>query len=76
MQDTPRRYLLTMLAYASLCTMSETITTAEAAEILGKSVATVNRLALLGRLKPERKLPGRTGAYLFRRKDVERLKAA
>ena len=54
--------------------MPDTITTAEAAVILGKSVATVNRLALLGRLTPTLKLPGKTGAYLFARADVEALK--
>lgn len=53
-----------------------TITTAEAAEILGRTVATVNRMVLVGRLKPVRKLPGKTGAYLFERKDIERLKRA
>ena len=53
-----------------------TITTAEAAEILGKTVATVNRLVLIGRLTPARKLPGKTGAYLFNRKDIERLRKA
>lgn len=56
--------------------MQETITTAEAAQILGKSVATVNRLVALGRLTPARKLPGKTGAYLFDRAAVEALRAA
>ena len=53
-----------------------TITTAEAAEILGRTVATVNRMVLIGRLKPVRKLPGKTGAYLFDRKAVEKLAKA
>jgi len=41
--------------------------------MLGKSVATVNRLALAGVLRPVMKLPGKTGAYLFAREDVEAL---
>ena len=51
------------------------ITTREAAEILGyKDVGSIARWAQIGRLKPSRKLPGKTGAYLFRRHDVERLR--
>lgn len=33
-------------------------------------------MAQKGRLHPSRKLPGRTGAYLFRRADVEALAAS
>jgi excisionase family DNA binding protein len=51
---------------------------AEAAEILGISVATVTRWAQNGKLPAIRKLPGWTGAYLFdarlvRHKAAERL---
>jgi len=49
------------------------ITTAEAASILGRPIATVNRWALSGRLVPVTQLPGRTGARLYRRADVEAL---
>lgn len=56
--------------------MLETLTTAQAAELLGKSVATVNRMVLLGRLNPAAKLPGKTGAYLYRREDIEALRQA
>ena len=45
----------------------------EAAEHLGCSVATVKRLARAGQLVPAHKLPGQTGAYLFRLRDVERI---
>lgn len=48
----------------------ELITTAEAAPILGYTVAWVNKLASSGRLPVARKLPGRTGAYLFRRGEL------
>lgn len=49
----------------------------EAAAILGIDAATVTRWAKNGRLPALRKLPGRTGAYLFdaglvRRKAAER----
>ena len=63
--------------YASLRVMQsradELLTTSQVAVILRKPVGTVNRWASEGRLAFERKLPGRTGAYLFRRADVERL---
>jgi hypothetical protein len=51
--------------------MQDLVTTAEAALILGRSVATVNRLAASGQLAPTHKLPGKTGAYLFNRADIE-----
>jgi excisionase family DNA binding protein len=46
------------------------LTTAQVSELTGWSVTSVNRWALKGEL-PARKLPGRTGAYLFRRADIE-----
>lgn len=49
------------------------LTTAEVAEILGKSVPTVNRWAVEGKLTPARKLPGLRGPHLFYRADVEAL---
>lgn len=51
------------------------LTTAQVAEKVGRTVATVNRWAAEGRLKPAHKLPGDTGAYLYRRTDVEDLLA-
>jgi predicted site-specific integrase-resolvase len=56
------------------------IGSAEAAEIFGVSVATVNRWAASGKLKPLRKLPGETVGWVFdarlvRRKATERLLA-
>jgi hypothetical protein len=59
--------------------MSQTaslVTAKEAAVIANKSVATIKRYALTGRLKHAMKLPGDTGAYLFNRKDVEKLAKA
>lgn len=49
------------------------LTSAEVAEALDRPVATVNRWALEGRLPVAKKLPGRTGANLYRRSDVEAL---
>jgi excisionase family DNA binding protein len=49
------------------------LTTAEVAKILNYSVAWVNKLAKSERLPVARKLPGHTGAYLFRRADVDAL---
>lgn len=55
--------------------MPDLLTTAEAAEVLGVTVATINRWAVSGRLPVAHKLPGRTGANLYRREDVERVEA-
>lgn len=49
------------------------LTTADVADIVGKSIPTVNRWASEGRLPFAHKLPGQRGAYLFRRTDVEAL---
>lgn len=46
------------------------LSTAEAAELLDRSIKTVSRWARTGQLPYERKLPGRTGSYLFRRDQV------
>lgn len=49
------------------------VTTAEAARIVGRSVATVNRWAAAGTLTPIVRGPGLRGANLYARADVERL---
>lgn len=49
------------------------IATAQAAEIHGVDVATINRWARTGRLPVAIKIPGKTGANLYRRADVEAL---
>lgn len=51
------------------------VSTSEAADLLQTTVATINRWAASGKLPVAMKLPGRTGAHLFRREDVEALKA-
>ena len=55
------------------------VTTAEAADMLGRSVAYVTRLATNPADRPQlptyAKAPGKRGARMFRRVDVERLAA-
>lgn len=55
------------------------VTTAEAAEMLGRSVAYVTRLATTPADRPQlptyAKAPGKRGARMFRRADVERFAA-
>lgn len=53
---------------------SDEITTREALSILGFAhPSSVTRLVAEGKLKPARKLPGKSGAYLFHRRDIDRL---
>lgn len=47
-----------------------TLSTAQVAEKIGKSVKTVQRIAASGEI-PAIKLPGLTGAYIFDARDVE-----
>ena len=48
------------------------VTTREALEILGlTNASTISRYVDTGALAPSRKLPGRTGPFLFLRSDVE-----
>ena len=49
------------------------LTTAQVAELTGLSVATVNRRADRGEIPVAAKAPGKRGARLFRREDVESL---
>ncbi len=49
------------------------ITAAEAAVILRKDRRQITRMVARGELKPTRKLPGATGAYLFRESDVQKI---
>lgn len=51
------------------------LTTAQVAELTGRTVTTVNRWVTEGRLAPSHQLPGRTGAYLYIRADVDALLA-
>jgi excisionase family DNA binding protein len=53
--------------------MTTLIGTTGAADVLGVSLRTVKRMAIDGELPVHQKLPGQTGAYLFRLDDVERL---
>ena len=46
--------------------MSDLLTTAQVASILGVSRRQVNRMVASGKLTPAQKLEGQTGAHLFR----------
>lgn len=51
------------------------IVSSEACKILGVDRATLLRWVAAGDVSTTRKLPGRTGAYLFRCADIQRLAA-
>lgn len=51
------------------------LSTREAAERSGYSIATIARMAADGRLPIAHRLPGKTGAFLFRPEDVDALTA-
>lgn len=53
----------------------ELIGTADVCALRGVNRSTVKRWVDSGRLTPAQKLPGKTGAMLFRRSDVEGLTA-
>ena len=50
------------------------LSTAEVASILRVSIGTVNRWAKDGTLPVWKQMPGDTGARLYRREDVERIR--
>jgi len=50
------------------------LSSAQVAEILGCDVRTVNRRAGSGDIPYLVKLPGRTGSYVFKAADIERVK--
>ena len=49
------------------------MTAAEVAARFGVTARTINRWVHAGTLSPDQKLPTPTGAYLFRREDIEAL---
>lgn len=53
----------------------ELISAQDAERLLKKDRRTIHRWAASGKLPVAHKLPGDTGAFLFRRSDVEALKA-
>jgi hypothetical protein len=60
---------------APMTELPDELTAAQAADMLGlQSSSTVARYVTDGKLTPSRKLPGKTGAYLFWRVDVEALR--
>lgn len=60
-------------AYVVLMQTLDALTTAQVAEVLHIDVRSVHRLVEREMLAPATKLPGRTGAFLFARADVEAL---
>lgn len=46
------------------------LSTAAVAELVGKTVATVNRWAAEGKITPAVEMTGKTGARLYRRSDI------
>ncbi len=50
-------------------------TSSEVAELFGRDVRTVHRWTAEGRLTAVAKLPGKTGAWLYDRADIERIAA-
>ena len=50
------------------------IGSAEAAEVCGVDRATFNRWVVAGEIEPAVAMPGRTGARMFERADVERIR--
>ena len=61
---------------SSLCQVTETVllSSGETAARLGKSVRTIARMAVDGRLAPVQRI-GERGAFLFSADDVEKLRA-
>lgn len=53
---------------------ADLLTSTEASEVLAVNRRTIQRLANAGTLPIAKKSPGRTGAFLFTRADVERLR--
>lgn len=53
-------------------TTTDLLTVAEVARERGKHIRTVHRMVAAGRLVPALRLPGKTGALLFTREDVEK----
>lgn len=64
------------MAITILVGMEDLIGTVEAAEVLGVERSVLTRWVQTGRLPEAIKLPGATGARLFRRSDVEALAKA
>ena len=56
--------------------IDDLLTTSEVCDTLEVGTSTISRWVADGRLAPARKLPGLRGAFLFRRADVDALKAA
>lgn len=63
-----------MAPKVSITTSDPLVSVAEAGRILGVTTVTVQRWARDGSIAAE-KMPGKTGAYVLRRSEVERVKS-
>ncbi|WP_368859019.1 helix-turn-helix domain-containing protein [Mycolicibacterium mageritense] len=63
-----------MAPKVSITTSDPLVSVAEAGQILGVTTVTVQRWARDGSIAAE-KMPGKTGAYVLRRSEVERVKS-
>jgi len=65
------------MPYGSISAVNDDIIgSAESCRILGIDKATLSRWVTAGRIEAVHKLPGRNGAYLFRRESIETVAAA
>jgi excisionase family DNA binding protein len=63
-------------ALSNIGAVDDTLTTREAADRIGVPLSTFHHLIRNKRITPARKLPGRTGSYLFKPADVDALRQA
>ena len=64
-----------MSQYGRMPSTDDLIGSTETGQILGKTPRTVQRMVTAGILVPVVTLPGKTGAHLFKRAEVEALAA-
>lgn len=67
---------LAQVRYGCVMSSSNLISTAEAASILGVSPRAIAARVARGTLAPRHRLPGRTGAMVFDRREIERQASA
>jgi excisionase family DNA binding protein len=74
----PARFIVNKLLDKRLCTVQDAgmdlLATIEAAEVIGVERSTLSRWAESGRITVAHRLPGKNGAVLFDRAEVERVR--